>query len=119
MKTWMAVMSDWSRIDLKVVMDDDNNPSTKIAAARTLYDMGSQERTSSGAPIAGPEFDRVMDYTIGKPKQSVDVSMDATVKHKEETQEAMKRLFEDTESLGALETIGKRLANETDPQSNQ
>jgi len=36
----------------------------------------SRERNASGSPIAGGEFDRIMDRIIGKPTQAVDMTTD-------------------------------------------
>ncbi len=108
-KEWMNVMTDWPRSKIKEVLGNDALPVSQIIAARNIYHASCQALSSSGAPIAGPDFERFMDYTIGKPRQSVDVSMDASVTHKEQTQEAMGRLLTDPESLSALETVTNRI----------
>jgi hypothetical protein len=66
-REWWNLMQGWSMSDLQKVMDDTDAPISKKAAARCWIDAASVARTSSGAPIAGGEIDRIMDRTEGRP----------------------------------------------------
>lgn len=74
MMEWLGVMNEWTKRQLEAVVNDVDAPASKVSAARVWLDAMSKERTSSGSPIAGPEFDRILDRTIGKPAQAVDVT---------------------------------------------
>jgi hypothetical protein len=62
---------------LRAIARDPDAPVTAIAAAKWLLRCGSSRRTRSGTPIAGPELDRLLDRTIGKPTQAVQVRVEA------------------------------------------
>jgi hypothetical protein len=62
-------MQDWPRERLDAVMKDEAAPVAKRAAARCWIDASLQGYTSSGAPVAGSDFDRICDRTEGKPKE--------------------------------------------------
>ncbi len=63
----MNQMSSWTGEELKRCAEDDNERADKCIAAGRILDARSRDRTASGAPIAGPEVDRIMDRTDGKP----------------------------------------------------
>lgn len=66
-------MQGWSRAKLLAVIADVDAPVCKVAAARAWLDATSQDRNQSGAPIAGPDLDRIIDHTEGKPTQTAEV----------------------------------------------
>lgn len=91
-KEWMNHMQSWSMQDLDKAMGDDS-PSNVAIAARCVFHSRSRELNASGMPIAGADFDRVMDQTAGKPKQTIDLTMEGN--HKIETHKAMSHVMSD------------------------
>ncbi len=73
-REWMNEMQDWPRSDIEKVMDDNGAPAAKRAAARCWFDATCKGYTSSGAPVAGSDLDRICDRTDSKPVQPVAVS---------------------------------------------
>jgi hypothetical protein len=111
-KEWLNVMAGWPREEVTAVMNDPAAPSAKRAAARTWLDATCQDRTSSGAPVAGGELDRIMDRTDGKPVQNVDVR--GEVSHRHVVQAAVARMMADPELLSRAESLGERLFDAPD-----
>jgi hypothetical protein len=106
---WLNVMAEWPLAKIAGVTTDPDAPAAKLMAARRLLDACSEDRASSGMPISGPDFDRIMDRTEGKPKQSMDVKMDASVSQKDATQAAMDKILSDPEAFAAAEALAARL----------
>jgi hypothetical protein len=71
---WTNQMDRWDDDRLRAVMADKAAPRSKKAAARWLLDVATQDRTKGGTPVAGPELDRLLDRTLGKPQQQVSVT---------------------------------------------
>ncbi len=74
LKEWFNQMADWSKAQLRATFDDPEASVAKISAARCWLHASSEMTTNSGSPIAGPEVDRILDRTIGKPTQAVDLT---------------------------------------------
>lgn len=70
-KEWFNVMAEWSKADLEQARDAADSPAAKVAAARSWLDAMSKEKTSGGQPVAGNDLDRIIDYTHGRPAQTV------------------------------------------------
>jgi hypothetical protein len=77
-REWINVMANWPLREIKSVLGDDEQPPTKIMAARALVDAASNDRNASGMPIAGQDFDRIMDQTIGKPVARTEIELGTT-----------------------------------------
>lgn len=73
-RNWLSIMANWRLDRVKSVLTARHVRTAKVIAARLLVDAASQDRTKVGTPIAGPEFDRFMDRTMGKPTQSVELT---------------------------------------------
>jgi hypothetical protein len=71
-KEWWNEMADWTQAEVKAALDDPTSSLAKKAAARAWLDACSADRSSSGAPIAGTDLDRIIDHTAGKPTQHHD-----------------------------------------------
>lgn len=71
---WLNQMESWTREQLESVLSDTSAPVSKLAAARSWLDATVRGYTQGGNPVAGNDFDRILDRTIGKPAQSVDVT---------------------------------------------
>lgn len=69
-------MSDWTRDDLLRVSGDSGAPVVQVAVANALLRLASTDTNRSGIPIAGPEMDRMMDRTLGKPMQQLELGAD-------------------------------------------
>ena len=106
---WLNVMAEWPLAKIESITKDADAPASKVMAARRLLDACSEYRSTSGMPIAGPDFDRIMDRTEGKPKQSMDVKVDASLEQKNATQEAMKKILSDPEAFAAAEALAAKL----------
>lgn len=75
----VSLMSHFTPVELEKVAADCELPALRIAAARWLLRTQSEERLKSGASESGAEIDRLLDRTLGRPKQHVDI--DATTRH--------------------------------------
>lgn len=73
-KEWINSMAGWPIAKIENTMNDDEAPAAKRAAARVWVDAMSKDRNASGIPIAGGDLDRILDRTLGKPSQSVDMT---------------------------------------------
>jgi hypothetical protein len=73
-KEWWNQMQDWPLAKLTEAIEDPAAPAAKVAAARAWRDACSSGFTSGGAPVAGADLNRIIDYTAGKAQQSVDVT---------------------------------------------
>lgn len=73
-REWMNEMQDWPRERILQLMEDKDSPVAQVAAARCWFDATSLGYTSSGAPVAGSDLDRICDRTDGKPNQPVTVN---------------------------------------------
>ncbi len=72
---WLDVMEGWSEDEIAACAEDPKAPVSKRAAARTWLDAISRDRTTGNSPIAGPEFDRIADRTVGQAvKRQVTIS---------------------------------------------
>ena len=67
-------MQGWSAEELEKTANSKTAPAGEVIAAGRVLAAMSQAISKSGVPIAGPEFDRVLDRTIGKPQQHVTVA---------------------------------------------
>ena len=74
-REWWNQMQDWTTAQVQAVVDDPNSPAVKVAAARTLLHACSSKLTKGGMPVAGPDLDRILDYTSGRPTKSVAVKV--------------------------------------------
>lgn len=74
MKEWVNVMQGWSAEQLQKVVDDAKETVVRQAAARVWIHAASTGMNASGMPIAGPDFDRICDQTVGRPKQAVELT---------------------------------------------
>ena len=62
-REWFNVMAEWTVAEVSAVARDKKAPCAKVACARVMLSaMGSGKQ-------AGKDFDRIMDYTIGRPKR--------------------------------------------------
>lgn len=104
MKEWLNQMCGWGLDQLQSVMRDISAPVAKKAAARVWLDAASEERNSAGSPIAGGEFDRIADRTVGKPTQEVIQRVDGTFRNISDaeaaTDEVLARLASICSQLG-------------------
>ena len=71
---WFNAMAGWSQNEYRRVLADETAPGAKRAAARNWLDASTMDRSKSGAPIAGPELDRILDRTIGKAEQRMTIT---------------------------------------------
>jgi hypothetical protein len=83
LKEWLNLMAEYSVSDLNAVLTDEAATAAKKAAARTWLDATTRLTTSSGVPIAGAEFDRIMDRTEGRPAQAIDLTSGGVPFYKE------------------------------------
>jgi len=70
---WMNVMAQWPLDQLDDVIDDPDQPSAKVAAAQRV------KSARQDGKLAGDDFDRCCDRTVGRPSGLVEVS--GTVGH--------------------------------------
>jgi hypothetical protein len=77
-REWINQMAEWSADDIAAVLDDAAAPIAKKTAARVWLDASSRMTNAVGNPIAGPEFDRIMDRTEGKPTQTTHLTSDGS-----------------------------------------
>ena len=75
----VSLMSHFTPAQLEAVAADAELPALRVAAARWLLRTQSEQRLKSGASECGAEIDRLLDRTLGRPKQHVEV--DATTRH--------------------------------------
>lgn len=73
-REWMNQMQDWSSARLDAVMKNDDAPACQRAAARCWLDAMTRAYTSSGAPVAGSDLDRLCEQTAGKATQPVELT---------------------------------------------
>jgi hypothetical protein len=73
-KEWLYIMAEWTEKELKAVIADENSTASKKTAARVWLHATTMDLNSAGSPIAGAEFDRILDRTLGKPAQAVDIT---------------------------------------------
>lgn len=109
---WMNEMREWPLARIEKAMNDPKSPAAKVVAARTWIHSMTQDKNSSGMPVAGPDTDRLLDRTVGKPKQDIDVTMDASIQHKQDVQAVMEKVLSDPEAFAAAEILNKRLTHE-------
>lgn len=69
-------MAEMSIEDIQAEFASSKTSAAAKIAARTWLDAMSPDRNSSGSPIAGGEFDRICDRTLGKPVQAMDMTSD-------------------------------------------
>ena len=74
LKELVNEMQGWPKEKLRAIMKDPSASVARKAAARVWLHAGSARMNSAGMPIAGADFDRICDRTIGKPMQSVEHS---------------------------------------------
>ena len=78
---WINALAGVARSELQSIIDDAAAPVAKVSAARVLIDSATLERSKSGTPIAGAEFDRLLDRTVGRPVQQVALTAATCVEH--------------------------------------
>lgn len=100
----VARMSHYTPAQLKQVATDHELPALRIAAANWLLRTQSDKRLKSGASESGAEIDRLLDRTIGRPRQHVEV--EANTRH-----EHLMKMTED--NLKALDTAFEGLDDES------
>lgn len=76
-------------------------------AARVWLDATTMDRNNGGTPIAGAEFDRIMDRSDGKPHQASTVKVEG--EKAEMVHASMSALIGDAEALAAAQLIAKKL----------
>ena len=99
-KEWINVMQDWPVAKVEKVANDPRSGNAKATAAGIWLDARTRR---------GNDFDRIMDQTAGKPKQAIDMRMDATMTKGDEVQAAMDRLLSNPEAFSAAEVLFKQL----------
>jgi len=67
---WLKEMVQWTRGDVLAVLLDNDASLSKRIAARRLLAADDSTLTKAGASLAGPEFDKIVDRTEGKPKSA-------------------------------------------------
>lgn len=73
-KEWINVMQEWTAAEVAAVLEDGDAPMNKRAAARVWLDAASKDKNAAGMPVAGADLDRIMDRTVGKPTQAVELT---------------------------------------------
>lgn len=91
-------------------------PAAQKIAARAMIDAASQDRTGAGLPIAGPDLDRIIENTEGKPKQVVDVKLDGHLAVNA-NQALMDKLLTDPAAFEAAASLSERIT-EHGPSEN-
>ena len=79
---WMSVLEEQddqglARYDeacLKTIISDGKLSRTKRAAAAHLMRLTSEEFAKNGLPFANADLERLLDRTVGRPKQSIEVT---------------------------------------------
>lgn len=77
----IAYLSGKTPEQLKTIAADDDAPLLRIAAARWLLRCGDDNMLKSGAAAAGPEIDRLLDRTLGRPQQHIELDVDTRQQH--------------------------------------
>ncbi len=105
-REWLNQMQEWPLGKVMAVLKSRTASAKKKAAARVWLHACSQSMTSGGSPIAGPDFDRIMDRTEGKPKQSVELTGDVRA---EQTRVIIKQIYGSPEALERALDLERRL----------
>jgi hypothetical protein len=77
-KEYINMFGNKCRTELRAIVKDQTQPVNAIIAARRLLSAASAKLTTSGMPVAGADFDRIMDRTEGKPAQTVNMQGEVT-----------------------------------------
>jgi hypothetical protein len=109
-REWMNEMQEWPRSQIEAVMNDNDAPAAKRAAARCWFDATMKGYTSSGAPVAGSDLDRICDRTDSKPAQPVVVSGNVSHEVRAEPLD-MDQLERDLRKLAATDPAERISAN--------
>jgi hypothetical protein len=97
LREWWNQMQGWDEDRLKEVREDESRPAVQRIAARQMI----LAMTGKSEKFAGEAIDRIADRTEGKPKQSVDVTHDGSIRTIAEGEtEANSLLARLTRSLG-------------------
>lgn len=98
---------------LKSMGDNQNAPAFIRMASRALVRCMSDDRTSGGVPVAGAALEALLDRTVGKSKQQIEINQhtrtDHVIQMTAETLEAMRR-------IGAGETAREVISIEAKEQ---
>ena len=81
--------------ELEAIAKERDSPALKIAAAKWLLRTCSDKKLKSGASESGPEIDRLLDRTLGRPAQHIDVDMVGRQAHLVELTDVTKTGFND------------------------
>lgn len=100
LKRYVSLISHMTITQLEQIATDSTAPALRIAAAKWLLRTASDTRLKSGAAEAGPEIDRLLDRTLGRPKQQLQVEESTRHAHLVElTEENLKTMGEVLDDL--------------------
>ena len=102
-------MQDWGKAALTAVVEDDEAPSSKVAAAHIwLYARAGQ----------GNELERILEHTAGKARQSMELS--GGLDHRHVERGAANNIMDDPVACDAAMTLAERMNGQAgaDPGDN-
>jgi hypothetical protein len=77
-REWVNLLQDRTAKELRRILNTRGAPLTKVTAARLWLGAVSQDLDARENPIAGAEFDRILDRTLGRPGAGARVSSPLT-----------------------------------------
>lgn len=63
---WINQFAEWRESEIRTAAKDKAAPSAKRIAAKRVVAALSDAKNASGNLVGGPEFDRILDRTVGK-----------------------------------------------------